>query len=447
MVLATLVLLLFSLFSGFFSTVSYANSSSNAPINVSNDSGTAKYPDIANVGDNVYVTWTEGDGGIRFRASSNGGSSWTPALTAPALRISPSGGNSQYPQISADGSDVYITWSQNVGSTGLQIMEATSVNYGASFSPAKQLTTGSPSGGHITPVIASSGTNVIIAYSAGGPSYAQTSTNAGASWTAPVKVNGAHEPQDAIYGSYMYTIGDGGSVGVSSNDGKTWHFVRPTGANSTDTHEPWIAAWGSNVYVAWMTKGVDSVAYVSSSNNYGKTWKTSTLSVGDKNAWQPMIGVYGNSAWIAWHSQVGGPKAQEWVSYTSNGGATWSKPLSISGMGNDVGWPWEVATTDGNNIFIMWGELVNPSSYYWVVRASYSGNGGLTWSAPPGINVSQNPSGEAGQETDDADGAISSYGNTAFAAWGVGPYIENSPMLSPYSSDAANQIYFVSFTG
>src|ERR1700730_8931000 len=69
----------------------------STPINLSNNSAKAIDPNVQNVGSKVFVTWTEGSGGIKFRNSSNGGVTWSPPITSPALRISNKGGVAQYP--------------------------------------------------------------------------------------------------------------------------------------------------------------------------------------------------------------------------------------------------------------------------------------------------------------------------------------------------------------
>jgi hypothetical protein len=78
----------------------------STPINLSNDQASAQDPNVQNVGNHVYVTWTERTGGIKFRERPDGGVTWSPALNRPALRISNSGGTTQYPLMSANGSNV-----------------------------------------------------------------------------------------------------------------------------------------------------------------------------------------------------------------------------------------------------------------------------------------------------------------------------------------------------
>jgi len=79
------------------------------PVNISNSVSAATFPDVWNVGSNVYVVWTEGSHGIYFTSSSNNGSSFS-----TPMKISTGSGQTQYPLISVNGTDVYVVWTQSV---------------------------------------------------------------------------------------------------------------------------------------------------------------------------------------------------------------------------------------------------------------------------------------------------------------------------------------------
>lgn len=424
------VLLCFTLLAGSSLAFSYMNAQPafTAPVNLSNDRANALYPDIVNVGDNVYVAWTEGSAGILFRASTDGGSSWTPPLSHPALRISPKGGVTQYPLMSANGSNVYVIWSQTVGSTGLQEFEATSTNYGSSFSSVEQITSGTSSNGWITGVVASWGSNVYVVYSGNGKnSYVISSNDAGSTWGAPYHYGVTFEPEVAVWENNVYAVSDGIQFAVSHNAGASWTQIL-TEREMGD--EPMIAAYGTDVYIVAQCRCSTGPVWMLISTNSGNSFSRIDINGTVTNNWQPMVGAYGNSVWVDWHNNPGGKAAQEWMTMSNNSGVSWNSPVSISGTGHWVGWPWEVATTDGKNIYTMWPQQVTSSPDYWVVRASYSSDGGSTWSSPPGMDVSQNTNGQAAAETDIANGAISSYASTAFAAWEFA------------STSGTSQIYF-----
>jgi hypothetical protein len=147
-----------------------------------------------------------------------------------------------------------------------------------------------------------------------------------------------------------------------------------------------------------------------------------------------MVAAYGSSIWVAWHNNPGGNKAQEWVTTSTDNGSSFSTPTSISGTGHWVGWPWEISTTDGLNVFIIWPQQLTASPDHWVIRVSYSSNGGTNWSPAPGIDASNNVNGEAAPENDVANAAISSFGATAYAVWQF------------TATSGTNQIYFAAST-
>ena len=229
-----------------------------APINLSNDSAKAATPDVFNVGSHVYVVWSEGGGGIRFRESPDGGITWNPPVASSALRLSTLGVG-QGPLISANGSNVYVVWSQTVSGTP-QAFIATSTDFGAHFNKAIQLTSGTS--GANTVVAASWGSVVYVAYDniSTSQDYVLSSTSAGASgtWTTPYLYSLFHEPQLAAWKTNAYAVGNQG-LSVSHNSGATWQNKTVPGGNTSglppSMSESWIAAWGTNVYVFYETKG------------------------------------------------------------------------------------------------------------------------------------------------------------------------------------------------
>ncbi len=314
-------------------TASYASGPTfSTPINLSNDLGRAIDPNIQNVGSKVYVVWTEGSGGIMFKASPDGGVTWN-----ATLKISNRGGVSQYPLMSANGSNVYVVWSQTINKV-LQVFEATSINSGTSFSKPVQLTFANTAGGYITPVIASWGSNVYIAYvnASNQESYVTCSATAGVSWTSAYLFGTFHEPQlAAVGGNYVYAVSDH-SLQVSSNN--CGIGAKQGDVNWTDdtpavgVHaEPWLAASGNNVYAIWETKHSTSQVQVMNSSKSGLSWTApANLSTTLPDSWNPMIGAVGNNAWIALQQYPGGSASQIFVYTTSNAVSTWSSPTSLS---------------------------------------------------------------------------------------------------------------------
>jgi hypothetical protein len=428
--IAAAFLSLFLLNSAFASiaATSSPNVTFSKPINLSNDSNQAHYPWVANVGDHVYVAWEEGDHGVYFRASSNGGSSWSPAVSSPGLKLSPPGGVSSYPIVYATGSNVYVVWSQAVNKV-LQIFSASSANYGASFSSAVQLTSGSSPNGFITPVIAAAGSDVYVAYTAHGKnSYVVSSDKNGAagSWSSPFHYSDTHEPQIAAEGSNAYAIADGVGIAVTNNGGTSWTIIS---SSTNDGDEPWVAASGQYVYVVSQTKTSSGNIHFFYSDNYGKpgSWTSEPgvdISGSIKDTWEPQLTVVGSYLYVAFH-KLSSP-ITNYVVVSSNNGKTWSSPTDISGSTHLVGFATQVATsgcgggysctgTPSSYVFTVWP--VEMSSSNWQMYVSASSNYGTSWTAPPGIDVSNNPTGVAGPNNDIATSSIAANGSNAFVMW------------------------------
>ena len=107
---------------------------------------------------------------------------------------------------------------------------------------------------------------------------------------------------------------------------------------------------------------------------------------------------------VGGHSGVGG-QAQNWILTSTNSGSSFTAK-SLTGTGHKDGYVFNIATTDGTNVFAMWLQL---SGSVWNAMVAYSSNGGSSWSV---TNI-----GPSDANTDVAIGSISSNGANGFAAW------------------------------
>ena len=419
-----------------------------AAVNLSNDAAIAKWPAVSNNGQNVYVAWSEGSGGIFFRVSTNGGAGWTPSLSSPALKISIAGGVAQFPVMftqyqSVPSGHVYTSWAQTVSGV-LQIFVATSSNNGLSFR-----TTQVSAQGGITPSIAAWGSDVYVVWyqqsgcssNAGGGCIAvASSTNDGQTWGAPVQLNPSTrgEPQIVASGSSAYVIADGIYFEASYDNGAHWSrptVVYPFTPPSSFGREPWIAASGSNVYITWNANSSVSPyfyrAYGRTSHDGGRTWSPpltslpQILSGSVRNDWEPENAAYGSTAFLTFHAFS---NQGIYMTRTTNTGNTWSTPVLVSPTGRQASYA-HVFTSDGVNVFVMWGQAIAAGASTWAAYVSYSGNSGSSWSTP--INISHNNVGVAAGYNDVTLLALSSNGVHCFAAW-------------TYTVGTTSQIYFAS---
>lgn len=366
-------------------------------IDLSDTTSQATYPNVQVNGNNVYVVWQQKGKGIEFRASSDGGLSWN-----PEIQVSTKGG-AGFPLMTDYGRYVYIIWSEN-DSIYVGISSNNGNTFGAPFLVSGNLTQ------CITPVLAAYGMDVYAGFNCGSSSYVSSSDNNGVTWTAPFEYSSGPEPQLAAWGNYAYAIADSSTrattaISVSSNGGQTWKKSTTDGGGS----EPWVMAYGNNVVAAWETKGNNSEVFITTSTNDGKTF-TKPFLVNTTQAWAPMIGVFGNTEYVAYRTNPGSVNSKEYVVVSTNAGATWTSPAAIGETGLDNSWPTQVAV-NSSSAFILWYVHTGSSTTAsWEAVAVEGQDNGSSWSTPQAL-------GNSLAESDVATAAIASYGSMAFAVW------------------------------
>jgi hypothetical protein len=465
-----MALFLFSGLASFSLIVSHAATPTfSTAINLSHDTGKARQPAVSNNGQDVYVAWSEGSGGIFFRDSTDGGSTWSPPSTGAALKISPSGGTTQFPlMIDADGyqsvtaGDVYVTWSQTVSSI-LQVFVAASTSNGASSTWKVTQVSSCPSTatmGCITPAIAGAGSDVYVTWfqtsncpvtaivpSGSGCIWVASSSDNGQTWntatnpTTELNPSSRGESQVVASGSNAYLTADGIYFSGTLNSGKGWstpiqlYTFQTTSTGCTSFgREPWIAASGLDVYVTFeaVSTTLSSCVYQDygfSSTDGGNTWtpgaplpnENPTLLTGSiTNDWEPQNAAFGSSVFLTFHDL-----SNQGVYVTSTSDPT---PQLVSKTGPTSAYA-HVFTSDGANVFVLWGQKISSSSSTWNAYVSYSGTAGSagSWSAP--IDISKNSKGVAAGNNDVTLFALSSNAAHCFAAW-------------TYTSGSTSQVYF-----
>ena len=428
----------------------------SSAVNLSNDAAVAKDPTVSNNGQNVYVAWTEGGKGIYFRSSADGGATWTPLLSQMGMKISPNGGVAAFPMMftqfqQVSSGDVYIAWSQTIkqlnGTMIAQIFVAASTNNGLTFVTTQLSHNATHS--QITPAIAAAGNDVYVAWFSGqtssenGSDYVVASKNNGVTWGAPVDFVPSErggEVQIVASGSNAYLIGDGIYFSATYNNGDAWTpatklYTAPPASSTSFWYgrEPWIAASGNLVYATWeansTTPGISYHAQSVTSTDGGKTWGA-IQNVSDplKDNWEPENAAYANNVFLTFHSLNNQGVYVSSATGVSSNAPTWgtSKLLSPTGPKSSFG---HVFTSDGVNVFVMWGQQIMKGSSTWNAYLAYSGDSGATWSSP--IDISNNAQGIAAGNQDVTLFALSSNGAHCFAAW-------------TFTAAGTSQIYFAS---
>ena len=147
---------------------------------------------IAKEGNNVYVVWSEGVGADRdvyFKRSTNNGASF-----GSTVNLSNDDTFSEIPDIAVVGDNVYVVWddasSDEQGDQQSQLFFKRNTNDGASFSSVKKIDKIEES---LNPKIAAAGNNVYIAFTGGSEEDEEVSftksTNEGSSFSKVISIN------------------------------------------------------------------------------------------------------------------------------------------------------------------------------------------------------------------------------------------------------------------
>lgn len=449
----------------YFASSSNGGASFSSPAKISTAKGTTQFPVMitgdgyqsVNPGD-VYVAWTQSVSGnlqIFVAASTNNGESFT------VTQVSSAGGIT--PALAASGSDVYVTWNQNTAcpvtalnplnsTTGLGqvscIMVDMSMNNGMTWKTPVEL---NPSTGGEAQVVATGNYAYVVADLQYFSSFNVTASNWDANGTTPT---GWTEP---VQYYYYYTYDP-----TNTSQSCPISLTMPSGCLLSFGREPWVAASGLNVYITFEAVNLSSTTglysdYGITSNNGGVTWYPGTcnavtcpgsalttlppvitnpaqqavfsISRSAKDTWEPENIALNSSAFITVHSLS---NQGVYVSDTTNNGSSWSAPYEInSGMKGTSAFG-HIFTSDGQNVWVMWGQKTSGSSSVWSAYIAYSGNGGTTWSTP--LDISNNAAGVAAGNQDVTLFWVSSIGATCYAVW-------------TYTNGGTSQVMFSAITG
>ncbi len=281
------------------------------PVPLDNRLGDQTDPHIASSGSSVYAVWTNGSlvqGNILFAKSTDGGATFSTPIPLSDQTTS----FSFLPDVAVDNNNnnnVYVVWARVTTVSEVVIVKST--DGGVNFGPPVVLNPGPLANGR-NGEVAVSGNNVYVTWQdfstspdgSDSETFFASSTDGGATYSTPIN--------------------------ISNNPG-------------TLSKNPSIAAFGSNVHVAWsdcdnlMTNSNCKILYTKSSN--GGLGFTSPVALTAPESSLPDIKVFGNNVYVVYGQAYpvnGVIERDVFLLKSTDGGQSFGSPVNLSASYHQV---------------------------------------------------------------------------------------------------------------
>ena len=343
------------------------------------------------------------------------------------IDLSAPGQDAYLPQVagSADGTRLTSVWRRSNGSN-LIIQARTSTDSGKTWSTPVNLSAAGQNADHPQVTGSADGTRLASVWRRFNGSkwiiQARTSTDSGATWSAPVDLSAAG--QDAWYpqitgsadGSILASVwsrSDGSKWiiqgSTSADSGKTWSAPDDLSLAGQDAYGPQVTVSADGTSLASVWSRSDGSNSIIQAFNTGPAWLTWTdLSAAGQNADCPQVtgsadGTRVTVVWYRWN----GSKYIIQASTSADSGKTWSAPDDLSLAGQDAYTPQVTGSADGSRLTSVWWRS---NGVNFIIQASTSSDSGATWSTP--VNVSA-----AGWNADEPQVTGSADGGKLTSVW------------------------------
>lgn len=383
---------------------------------ISSVSGNSELPSLLVSSDGIFTIWTETESGksnVLFSKSTDGGFTFDKPVNLSAL----ANGQSSYPQFVEGNNHIYVTWQSALSGTS-NILLTRSLDDGTSFEKPIQLSDGSQLSAF--PQVALSGNNV---YSSWIEKSADNSTNIifakstdqGNSFGAPLhvthNVGNSGIPKLSADGTNVYLLWEDNSKGdyevflsKSSDSGASFHVPLDISTTAGQSGTPEIAISGNNVYAVWMdnTSGNYDIFFAKSADGGATFEKPIDISNLKGDSGYPQITAWKNNVYVTWTQSMTGINYDVFFAKSTNNGDTFDQPINLSNNPGPSGWPKIVS--DGN-IYVSW---VDSSTGKFDVLITKSTDGGTTFESPTNLSHSKSESYE---------NAMAALNSTVYMVW------------------------------
>ena len=356
-------------------------------------------PEIACVGKTVYVVWEDSRGttaDVYFNVSHDHGATWS-AVDRQLDSDVTATWDARTPIITADGSYVYVSWSDYRMPAQVHVWSNASPNGGISWQGEKQVDMGAAGSSAFSGQMCCFGKNAWIVWqdtrNSLGDIYCNKTNDAGMSWGAsdvqlfaslsPLLCRGS-APSIANDGQLLivawqdnrndlttfttdifmrYTL-----VGISAGAANWYSDVRldTSDGSLNSSYDPRVACSGQSVYVVWSdlrnaTTGVEEDIYLNYSNDFGLNWagdvRIETDTAGANISSDARVFVQGSNIFVTYEDDRSGD-VRLYVNYSLDGALSWlTSDLRLDN--NSATGTWlgsHSALMSGNRLFSAWGD-------------------------------------------------------------------------------------------
>jgi predicted secreted protein with PEFG-CTERM motif len=386
---------------------------------ISHASGDSELPYMSASSDGIFTIWTEttaGKSNVLFSKSTDGGYTFGNPINLSAATM----GQSSYPQFVEQNNHVYVIWQSALSGTSTILMTK-SLDGGTSFEKPIQLSDQSQLSAF--PQIALSGNNV---YSSWIEKSADNSTNViftksidqGNSFDTPLHVThnmgNSGIPKLSASGNNVYLAWEDNSRGdyeiflsKSADSGASFHVPLDLSTTTGQSGSPEVIASGNDVYAVWMdnTSGNYDIFFAKSIDGgltFAKPLDISNLK-GDSG--YPQFTVWKNNIYVTWTQTMSGINYDVFFAKSSDNGNTFYQPINLSNNSGPSGWP-QIAS-DGN-IYVSWADS---TAGRFDILITKSTDGGATFESPTNLSHSKDESYE---------NEMAMLNNTVYMVWQEG---------------------------
>jgi hypothetical protein len=362
-------------------------------VNILSATGTS--PQIATGGNNnVYIVWEDG-GDIRFKKSVNGGDTF-----GAAINLSNNAGESTLAKVTSSGTtNVYVVWSDDTTGNN-DILFKKSTDKGTSFSSKINLS--SNAGDSTNPRIAASGNSVYIVWQdtqngfGGYDTFFRKSSNKGASFASGLDLSAnsgdSVNSQVMAYGSNVYVSWEDNASGEddimfkrSTNGGLLFGTTLTLSDTASGASNVVMAASGTTIYAAWHDDdlGAGDIYLKRSTTNATDFAEQLNLSSNAGYSQAPQVAVSGSNVYVVWYD-LSGANSDIFFSRSTNYGASFGSTVNLSSNAAESGNP--KLAVSGSNVYVVWHDNT-PGNYDTFFKRST--DAGATFGST--VNLSTNP--------------------------------------------------------